>query len=191
MTDEIERLTESGIQLKSGDHLGAEIIVSATGLQMLAIGGIELSVDGTKVDIGKSVVYKGTMVGNVPNFAFCVGYTNASWTLRADLASTFVCRTLNYMDRRGYDVCTPLCDFQSMEIRPLLNLNSGYVRRAEANLPKQGAKKPWLVKQNYILDLLTMKLGQINDGTLQFSHCLRIPASTAKSEPEAVGSEHH
>ncbi len=168
VTDEIDCLTENGIRLKSGEHLDADIIVSATGLQMLALGGIELAVAGAKVDVGRSFVYKGTMVSNVPNFAFCVGYTNASWTLRADLASTFVCRLLNYMDRHHYGVCKPVCDPQSMQMKPLLNLNSGYVRRAEANLPKQGGKKPWLIRQNYILDMLTMKFGRIADGTLTF-----------------------
>ena len=169
VTDEIETMTGNGIRLKSGQHLDADIIVSATGLQMLALGGIELAVDGAKVDVGKSIVYKGTMVSNVPNFAFCVGYTNASWTLRADLASTFVCRLLNYMDRHRYRICRPACDPQSLEMKPLLDLNSGYVRRAEATLPKQGGKKPWLIRQNYILDMLTMKFGRIEDGTLIFN----------------------
>ena len=190
VTDEIERLTQSGIRLKSGQQLDADIIVSATGLQMLALGGIELEVDGTRVDIGKSFVYKGTMVSNVPNFAFCVGYTNASWTLRADLASVFVCRVLNYMDVRGFGICKPVCDPRSLEMKPLLGLNSGYVRRAEPNLPKQGVKKPWLIRQNYILDMLTMRLGRISDGTLQFSSSPRAPSNDIPSAVEAVASAH-
>lgn len=190
VTDDIDHLTENGIRLKSGEQLDADIIVSATGLQMLALGGIELVVDGTKVDVGKSFVYKGTMVSNVPNFAFCVGYTNASWTLRADLASVFVCRVLNHMERHGFGVCKPVCDPQSMEMKPLLNLSSGYVQRAAASLPKQGGKEPWLVRQNYILDTLTMKLGRIDDGILQFSDSARRPSSSVPSAAEGVASAH-
>jgi len=167
-TDEIETLIENGIRLKSGEQLEADIIVSATGLRMLALGGIRLTVDGVSVDVGKSFVYKGTMVGNVPNFAFCVGYTNNSWTLRADLASTFVCRVLNHMDRRGYRTCKPVCDPASLEAQPLLNLNSGYVQRSAADLPKQGGKEPWTIRQNYILDMLTMKFSRMEDGILIF-----------------------
>jgi cation diffusion facilitator CzcD-associated flavoprotein CzcO len=173
VTDQIETLTENGIQLRSGEQLLADIIVSATGLRMLALGGIQLTVDDQKVDVGKSFVYKGTMVGNVPNFAFCVGYTNNSWTLRADLASTFVCRVLNHMDRRGYRTCKPICDPASLVERPLLNLNSGYVMRASADLPKQGGKKPWVIRQNYILDMLTMKLSLMEDGILTFERTVK------------------
>jgi cation diffusion facilitator CzcD-associated flavoprotein CzcO len=186
VTDEIETLTENGIRLKSGEHLDAEIIVSATGLQMLALGGIGLVVDGSKIDVGKSFVYKGTMVSNVPNFAFCVGYTNASWTLRADLASTYVCRVLNYMERRGYRVCSPMCDPASLEMKPLLSLNSGYVLRAAPNLPKQGGKQPWLIRQNYILDMLTMKLGRMKDGVLKFERAVGKPQKRVIEKLEPV-----
>ena len=186
VTDEIETLTERGIRLKSGEHLDADIIVSATGLQMLALGGVGLVVDGAKVNVGKCFVYKGTMVSNVPNFAFCVGYTNASWTLRADLASTFVCRVLNYMDRRGYHLCRPMCDPESLEMKPLLSLNSGYVLRAAANLPKQGGKEPWLIKQNYILDMLTMKFGRLKDGVLKFERAVGKPRKRVIEKLEPV-----
>jgi monooxygenase len=168
VTDEIEMLTEDGVRLKSGQNLEADIIVSATGLQMLALGGVRLSVEGAVIDPSSRFVYKGTMLNNVPNFAFCIGYTNASWTLRADLASTFVCRVLNHMDRRGYRTCEPMCDAASLEVKPLLSLSSGYVMRAAARLPKQSTKKPWLIRQNYILDMLTMRLGRMEDGTLKF-----------------------
>ena len=114
-------------------------------------------------------VYKGVMIGNVPNFAFCVGYTNASWTLRADLASLFVCRVLNHMDRRGYRTCTPACDASAMKAKPLLNLNSGYVTRAAADLPKQASEKPWIIQQNYILEWLSLKLGSMEDGVLRYA----------------------
>ena len=139
---------------------------------MLALGGIQLDVDGATVNPGAAFIYKGAMLSNVPNFAFCVGYTNASWTLRADLASLFVCRLLNYMQRRGYRTCIPLCDVSKLDQKPLLDLTSGYVLRAAAELPKQSSKKPWFIRQNYILDMLTMKVGRINDGVLRFTKTL-------------------
>jgi monooxygenase len=176
VTDQIDTFTEHGIRLQSGQELEADIIVTATGLQMLALGAVQLSLDGTPVDPGRTFIYKGTMVSNVPNFAFCVGYTNASWTLRADLASTFVCRLLNHMDRRGYRTCVPVCDVGSLDARPLLSLTSGYVLRAAANLPKQAVQKPWLIRQNYFLDMLTMKFSRLEDGIVKFG----APASAAR-----------
>lgn len=186
VTDQIHTFSEWGIRLQSGEELEADVVVSATGLQMLALGGIHLILDGVPVDTGRTFIYKGTMVSNVPNFAFCIGYTNASWTLRADLASNFVCRLLNHMERRGYRTCVPACDFESMEPKPLLDLTSGYVTRAAESLPKQAGRKPWWIKQNYILDMLTMRLSRIEDGILKFGapgviHC-------AEPEPGAVTS---
>src|SRR5262252_9181625 len=108
---------------------------------MLALGGVQLTVDGAPINPGDAFVYKGLMLSNVPNFAFCVGYTNASWTLRADLASTFVCRLLNYMERKGYGTCEPFCNTDALDRKPLLDLTSGYVQRAAASLPKQSSKK--------------------------------------------------
>ena len=169
VTGQIDTFTENGILLQSGQKLEADIIVSATGLQMLALGGVRLTVDATPVDPGHAFVYKGVMLSNVPNFAFCVGYTNASWTLRADLASIFVCRLLKYMDRHGYRTSVPACDPASLEPKPLLDLTSGYVVRAATNLPKQASVKPWFIRQNYILDMLAMKLGKVNDGILRFA----------------------
>ena len=169
VTDLIDTFTEGGIRLQSGQELEADIIVSATGLRMLALGAVRLTVDGTPVDPGDEFVYKGIMLSNVPNFGFCVGYTNASWTLRADLASIFVCRLLNHMDRRGYRTCRPVCNPRSLEAKPLLSLNSGYVVRAAADLPKQAHRKPWVIRQNYILDMFTMKLSRMEDGILKFS----------------------
>jgi len=168
VTGQIDTFTETGVLLQSGQKLEADIIVSATGLQMLALGGVRLTVDATPVDPGHAFVYKGVMLSNVPNFAFCVGYTNASWTLRADLASIFVCRLLKYMDRHGYRTSVPACDPASLEPKPLLDLTSGYVVRAATNLPKQASVKPWFIRQNYILDMLAMKLGKVDDGILQF-----------------------
>jgi len=183
VTEEIETITEGSIRLQSGEELEADIIVSATGLQMLALGGVEISVDATRVEPGRTFIYKGTMLSNVPNFAFCVGYTNASWTLRADLASVFVCRLLNHMERHGYNTCRPECDTASLEARPLLDLTSGYVMRAAARLPKQAPEKPWLIQQNYVLDMMTMKLGGIEDGILKFGP--RFPY-TRGDEPQGV-----
>ena len=181
VTDQIDTFTEHGIRLRSGEQLEADIVVSATGLQMLALGGIQLTVDGTPIHPGKTFVYKGVMLSNVPNFAFCVGYTNASWTLRADLASTFVCRLLNHMERRGYSTCKPMCDPVSLESKPLLNLTSGYVLRAAANLPKQADRKPWLIRQNYILDMITMKYTRMEDGILKFG---AIPTPSPTEVPD-------
>jgi len=190
VTGEIDRFTENSIRLASGQELTADIIVSATGLQMLALGGVQLHVDGTAINPGDAFVYKGLMLSNVPNFAFCVGYTNASWTLRADLASIFVCRLLNHMDRRSYRTCTPACDPASLEARPLLDLTSGYVTRSAANLPKRATKKPWLIRQNYILDLLTMRLSPIDDGVLKFDQRIRLPRTSNREEiPVAVGND--
>ena len=189
VTDQIDTLTESGVRLKSGEHLDADIIVSATGLRMLALGAVKLTLDGTPVEPGRTFIYKGTMLSNVPNFAFCIGYTNASWTLRADLASTFVCRVLNYMDRHGYRTCAPVCDSASLEAKPLLNLTSGYVLRAAENLPKQAGAEPWLIRQNYILDMLTMKLGRLRDGILTFD--APVPMARAEIKEEMLASSAH
>lgn len=168
VTDQIDTFTERSIRLQSGQELEADIVVSATGLRMLALGAVQLRVDGTAIEPREMFVYKGVMIGNVPNFAFCVGYTNASWTLRADLASSFVCRVLNHMDRHGYRTCLPVCDPASMRPQPLLNLNSGYVTRAAADLPKQAGKKPWMILQNYMLEWLSLKLGRLEDGVLRY-----------------------
>jgi cation diffusion facilitator CzcD-associated flavoprotein CzcO len=188
VTGRIDSFTEHGLRLESGEPLEADIIVAATGLQMLALGGVHVAVDGTPVDAGRMFVYKGAMLSNIPNFAFCMGYTNASWTLRADLTSLFVCRLLNHMGRRGYRTCKPVCDPASMQARPLLNLTSGYIARAAASLPKQGVEKPWLVRQNYILDLFTMRLSRMEDGILKFG--LSLPATRSSTPEQPVPAPH-
>jgi cation diffusion facilitator CzcD-associated flavoprotein CzcO len=180
VTDQIDTFTEHGIRLQSGQQLEADIVVSATGLRMLALGAVQLTVDGTHVDPGHTFIYKGAMLSNVPNFAFCIGYTNASWTLRADLASTFVCRLLNHMDRHSYRTCRPTCDPSALDAKPLLDLTSGYVARAAAHLPKQAAQEPWRIRQNYILDMLTMKVSRLEDGILKFG----APAPATRHTPE-------
>jgi monooxygenase len=188
VTDTIDGFTEHGVRLRSGRQLDADIIVKATGLQMLALGGVQLTVDGTPINPGKTFIYKGTMLSNVPNFAFCIGYTNASWTLRADLASTFVCRLLNHMDRRSYRTCAPLCDPSTLEPKPLLSLSSGYVLRAAAHLPKQAPTKPWLIRQNYLLDMFTMKVSRLEDGILKFDAAASAPAARTFQGEEITSS---
>jgi cation diffusion facilitator CzcD-associated flavoprotein CzcO len=187
VTDEIDTFTERGILLKSGEELEADIIVSATGLRMLVMGGVRLIIDGVAIEPSREFIYKGTMISNVPNFAFCIGYTNAPWTLRADLASTYVCRVLRHMDRHGYRTCRPVCDPASLEARPLLNLTSGYIERAAAELPKAASKSPWMIRQNYIRDLLTMKLSRVEDGILQFSNTGPMKHLDVREEVRAVG----
>jgi cation diffusion facilitator CzcD-associated flavoprotein CzcO len=184
VTDSIRTFTKSGVLLESGKELQADIIVTATGLELLLCGGIRLAVDGDVLEPGRLFLYKGLMLGGVPNFALCLGYTNASWTLRAELASTYVCRLLSHMDRHGYRQCLPRPDESILDPRPLLGLTSGYVRRSVDHLPKQGSKAPWCFRQNYVLDLLAMKLGPVDDGTMVFSRegrpLRREPASAER-----------
>lgn len=168
VTDHIERFTDTGIRLQSGQDLPADIIVTATGLKLQACGGMELDVDGKHVDIGDTLAYKGMMLSNVPNFALCVGYTNASWTLRADLASRYVCRVLSYMDENAYKMCVAQQVGNAIEKRPLLDISAGYVLRAADVLPKQGPTAPWQMKQNYLLDLFNLRYAPVEDGTLTF-----------------------
>ncbi|MGQ0619515.1 MAG: flavin-containing monooxygenase, partial [Panacagrimonas sp.] len=169
VTDHIERFTENGIQLKSGETVPADIIVSATGLQMLALGDIQMAVDGKPVEPAKTLSYKGVMLSGVPNLAACIGYTNASWTLRADLISRYVCRLLKHMDRHGYARCTPGNIDPAMPQEPLLDFSSGYVQRAIAMFPKQGTKSPWKLRQNYILDRLGLEYGALDDGAMEYA----------------------
>jgi cation diffusion facilitator CzcD-associated flavoprotein CzcO len=168
VTDQIDTFTETGIRLRSGEELAADIIVTATGLKLQACGGMALDVDGVPIEIGDTLAYKGMLLSNVPNFALCVGYTNASWTLRADLASRYVCRLLNYMDENRYKLCVARNISTSIEKRPLLDISAGYVLRAADVLPKQGPGAPWQLKQNYIADLFNLRYSALEDGTLTF-----------------------
>src|SRR5690606_8410432 len=149
VTGHIGTFTERGIRLRSGGELPADIVVTATGLRMLPLGGLRLTVDGAPVEPRRTLSYKGLMLSGVPNLAVCFGYTNMSWTLRADLASRYVCRLLRHMDRHGYDVCVPRNDDPTVTAQPLLGLASGYIQRAIDAFPRQGSKAPWRVHQNY------------------------------------------
>ncbi|GAA4558477.1 NAD(P)/FAD-dependent oxidoreductase [Pseudonocardia xishanensis] len=155
VTDHIDTFTEKGIRLTSGEELEADIVVSATGLRMLPLGGLTLSVDGEPVTLGDTFSYRGLMLSGVPNLAYCIGYTNASWTLRADLSSRYVTRLLTHLEKHGYGSAAPTAP-ASKERRPLLDLTSGYVQRSIEAFPHQGTSAPWQVQQNYVVDLLQM-----------------------------------
>ncbi len=169
VTDRIETFTERGIELRSGEELEADLIVTATGLNLLFLGGMQVAVDGREPDLSKAMTYKGAMLSGVPNFAFTLGYTNASWTLKADLSSEYVCRLLNHMDAHGYSQCVPQLTDTEVAEEPLLDLTAGYVLRSRDQLPKQGTRQPWRLRQNYALDLRTLRYGAIDDGTMRFS----------------------
>ncbi|MFE3102064.1 flavin-containing monooxygenase [Nocardia tengchongensis] len=155
ITDHIETFVPEGIRLQSGRVVEADVVVTATGLQLLAFGGIDLVVDGAPVNLSDQFVWQGTMLTGVPNFAVCIGYTNASWTLRADLTSRLVCKVLGYMERNGYTAVVPEPQ-RALRERPLLDLASGYVQRSIADFPRQGDHNPWQVRQNYLLDTATV-----------------------------------
>ncbi|MET9486120.1 NAD(P)/FAD-dependent oxidoreductase [Nocardia sp. NPDC006630] len=177
VTDHIDRFTPGGIRLASGAELPADIVVTATGLRLLALGAIELAVDGRTITPPETMAYKGMMLGGVPNFAFTIGYTNASWTLKADLVGEFVCRLLRHMDAHGYDHCTPWPDPAVTET-PLLDFQAGYVLRALDQFPKAGSRAPWRLGMNYAQDVLTLRHGRIEDGVLRFT-----ARSTAAAPP--------
>jgi cation diffusion facilitator CzcD-associated flavoprotein CzcO len=178
VTDTIETFTPTGIRLTSGQELEADVIVTATGLQLLAFGGLELVVDGEPVDFSKTMAYKALMLSGVPNFAYTVGYTNASWTLKADLVSTYVVRLLQHLDRIGARSAVPVRQPDVAEI-PFMDFQSGYVLRALDRLPKQGDRAPWRLKQNYLTDLRTIKRGEIDDGVLAFDTVPARPGDPA------------
>lgn len=170
VTDHIERFTKTGILLKSGQHLDADIIVSATGLNVQMMGGASLDIDGKAFAIDQHMTYKGVLVENVPNAAIIFGYTNASWTLKADIASEYICRLINHMQKKGYKtVMAKDLDNCKTEDTVLGGLRSGYIRRAAHNLPKQGNKAPWVINNNYLADRLVLQKGKIEDRNLTFS----------------------
>ncbi len=168
VTDTIDTFTELGLRLTSGREIEADVIVTATGLQLKLLGGISINIDGRPVNLAKSMSYKGMMYSDVPNLATALGYTNASWTLKSDLTCVYVCRLLKYMDQKGYDWCAPRRNDPSMTEAPLLNFTSGYVQRSIDQFPKQGSKTPWKLYQNYLLDYATLRLGKVDDGAMTF-----------------------
>ena len=170
VTDRIETFTESGIRLESGNELEADVIVTATGLNLVAAGGIDFVIDGEPLDIAKTVAYKAIMLSDVPNFAFIIGYFNSSWTLKVDLVCEYLCRLLIHVDEHGYRECRPRSPDPSVEERPYLDFNAGYVLRATDQLPKQGTSGPWRVHQNYIRDLVTLRYKPVADDVLQFTN---------------------
>ncbi|MFY9265610.1 MAG: NAD(P)/FAD-dependent oxidoreductase [Solirubrobacterales bacterium] len=169
VTDRIETFTENGILLESGAELEADVIVTATGLNLLILGGIQLVVDGREIALSETLAYKGMMLSGVPNFAFTIGYTNASWTLKADLVSEFVMRTLKYMDDHGYDRCVPENNDPTLTTGPLLDFAAGYVLRSVDDFPRSGSKAPWRLAQNYARDIVTLRHGSLDDGVMHFS----------------------
>jgi cation diffusion facilitator CzcD-associated flavoprotein CzcO len=169
VTGHIETFTETGIKLRSGEELPADLIVTATGLKLKFLGGMTLQVDDRAIVPSETMAYKGIMFSDVPNLAIAIGYTNASWTLKCDLTCNYVCRLLNYMDTHGYTKCCPRRNDPSLTEEPLMDFTSGYVQRSIGAFPRQGSAAPWKLYQNYVLDRLTLKHAPLNDRALEFS----------------------
>jgi cation diffusion facilitator CzcD-associated flavoprotein CzcO len=183
VTDHIETFTEKGLRLESGAELETDLIVTATGLDLLVLGGIELAVDGRAVEVAKTMSYKGMMLSGVPNLAMALGYTNASWTLKCDLTCGYVCRLLDFMEKRGYRQCTPQNRDPSVREVPFIDFSSGYVQRSIHKFPKQGSKAPWRLHQNYALDIVALRFGALEDGAMVFSS----PPPAVEAEARAAG----
>jgi cation diffusion facilitator CzcD-associated flavoprotein CzcO len=186
VTDQVDTFTPAGVRLASGRELEADVIVTATGLALLLLGGTQLSIGGEPIDLPRTVVYRGCMLSGVPNLAFEFGYTNASWTLRCDLVSQFVCRLLAHMDERGYSSSTPRAPDPSMPIEPFADFSSGYILRSIDQFPKQGSKTPWRLNQNYLLDWFDSKARPIEDPGLEFSRRRDRPGQAARDRLAAA-----
>lgn len=180
VTDSIVRFTEEGIRLKSGRELPADIIVTATGLNLKMLGGMQIHIDGKATNLSEKVAYKGMMLNDVPNFSFAIGYTNSSWTLKVGLLCEHVCKLINYMDEHGYDVCYPVLPEEKFVTRPLLDFGAGYVQRSIANLPRQGPSVPWLTSMNYLSDVKLLREASIEDSCLRFQE--RTPESRESAQ---------
>lgn len=192
VTGHIETFTKDGIRLKSGKTLEADIIVTATGLKMLTGGSARISVDGQLVNFAEKINYKGVMFSGIPNFGMTMGYTNASWTLKADLTSEYVCRLINYMDKNGTSIATPTLPSDGlMGTEPMLDFSSGYVQRAIQHLPKQGDRKPWRLNQNYPKDIINLRHKAVDDGVMVFSKpgAAVVPLSEKQVEVEVIAAE--
>jgi cation diffusion facilitator CzcD-associated flavoprotein CzcO len=186
VTDAIERFTERGIRLVSGRELEADVIVTATGLNLQMLGGAVLSVDGREVAFGETVAYKGMMFSGVPNAALSIGYTNASWTLKCDLICEYVCRLLRFMDERGYAYCVPVAPPEGEPLEPLIDFSSGYVLRSIATLPKQGSRPPWRLNQNYFTDIGLFRRAPLEDEGMRFVS--RAGAEAGERASEALAA---
>jgi monooxygenase len=169
VTDRIETFTETGIALASGQELEADMIVTATGLEMVPLGGMRLSVDGDEVALGETLAYRGMQLSDVPNMAFSFGYTNQSWTLGSDLTCEQVCRLLNHMDRHGYAVCTPRNHDPGVSAVPFADLSSGYIRRAIDRFPKQSTRDPWRCEPHYARNRRELRRAPLDDPVLEFT----------------------
>lgn len=180
VTDHIDTFTKTGIRLVSGTEIEADIIVTATGLDLLFMGGIDATIDGAPIDLPNRLAYKGMMLSGVPNLAFAVGYTNASWTLKADLTCQYVARLLRHMRATGMRQCTPVVHDTDVTPEPLLGLTSGYVLRSADRFPKQGSKMPWKVHQSYLADYRALKRSEVTDESMAFTN--PVPSD----EPVAV-----
>ncbi len=175
VTDHIDTFTETGVRLRSGRELEADIVVTATGLNLLLFGGVEVEMDGETIDPADTVAYKGMMLGGVPNFAFAIGYTNSSWTLKVDLVCEHFCRLIAHADTHGQDACVAEVD-PAMETQPLLDFRAGYVLRALDQLPKQGVAEPWHLAMNYAKDAKYLRRGPVTDEALRFFRAAPVPA---------------
>ena len=186
VTDHVETFTEKGIRLRSGRELEADVIITATGLNLLVLGGMRILIDGKEKRISETVGYKGMMFSGIPNLALAMGYTNASFTLKTDLVGDYICRLLNYMDARGYRVATPRAPDPSVETEPFIDLKSGYVLRSLDQLPKQATTQPWRLHQNYAQDIRLLKKGPLDD-EIDFEHGpVAKPAPSEQSDGVAA-----
>jgi cation diffusion facilitator CzcD-associated flavoprotein CzcO len=186
VTDHIETFSEKGIKLRSGNELKADLIVTATGLSVLFMSGIQLVVDDVPVDMAKMLIYRGMMYRDIPNLASMFGYINASWTLKCELIAQRLCRLLNYMDHHDYTQCTPRLRDQAIAEEPMLvGLTSGYVQRASDAMPRQGPGNPWKMHQNYLRDMLSLRFSTVNDGTMEFTRCADHTQQKASTKEKA------
>ena len=176
-TDQIETLTETGIRLRSGGALEADVVITATGLQILPFGGVEMRVDGRKVSLPDTVAYKGLMLSGVPNFVFAIGYTNAAWTLKVDLVCEYFCRLIAHTERHGHDACVPEVTDPAMPLQPLLDFKANYVLRTLDQLPRQGERAPWFLAMSFFKDSRYLRHGRVDDAPMRFYSALRAASA--------------
>ena len=185
VTDEIDRFTETGVKLASGEHLVADVIVTATGLNLQMLAGVALTVDGKQIDVAQTILHKGIMLSGIPNLAMWFGYTNASWTLKADLTSEYICRMLNHMDANQLPIVVATYTGSLSDTEKFVDFSSGYFKRAEHLLPRQGRVLPWRLNQNYLKDLRLLRNGRVDDAGLTFT---KLSAPILSTTQEAVDS---